>query len=60
MTFKESLARLEEDTQRIRNARLEFESAMNDILKHPHIDGDRTIGLSAWEQECDESARLNR
>ena len=68
VTYKEIMANLKAETQRIRDARLEFEAAMqvynpdinrSSILPYPHIDGDRTIGLSVWHEECQESARLN-
>ena len=58
MTYQESIAKIEADTKRIRDVRLEFEQAMAALP--PHIDSDRMRGPSDWDRECQESRRLNR
>jgi hypothetical protein len=58
MTYQEEIAKIEADTKRIREVRLEFETAMR--VYTPHIDADRMRGPSDWDRECQESRRLNR
>jgi hypothetical protein len=69
MTYKESIAKIEADTNRLRAVRLEFEAAMrvfnpdinrSSIEPYPHIDADRLRGPSDWDREQQESRRLNR
>ena len=50
-------AKIEADTQRISEVRVEFQRAM---AAYPHIDSDRMRGPSDWDRECQESRRLNR